>query len=118
MAFYSIHREKMVRMLLVYGLPKETVNAIMMLYKNMRVIGHSPDEDIDFFDIVAGILLRDTLAPFLFISYIDYLLWILKDLMKENCLTQQGEKEANDILQKNIHADYTDNLALLSNIFI
>ena len=32
-AFDSIHREKMEQILLVYGLPKETVTAIMMLYK-------------------------------------------------------------------------------------
>ena len=36
------------------GLPKETVSAIMMLYKNTKVNVHLLDED--FFDIVAGVL--------------------------------------------------------------
>ena len=33
-AFDSIHREKMEKILLVYGLPKETFTAIMTLYTN------------------------------------------------------------------------------------
>ena len=45
MAFDSIHRGKMEQILLVYGLPKETLTAIMMLYKNMKVKVHSVDGD-------------------------------------------------------------------------
>ena len=37
MAFDSIHRGKMEQILLDYGLPKETVAAIMMLYKNVTL---------------------------------------------------------------------------------
>ena len=36
-AFDSIHRGKMEQILLAYGLPKETVAAIMMLYRNTKV---------------------------------------------------------------------------------
>ena len=42
-AFYSIHRGKMEQILLAYGLPKETVAAIMMLYRNTTVKVRSPD---------------------------------------------------------------------------
>ena len=56
----------------MYCLPKETVTAIMILYKNMKVKVHSPDEDTDFFDIVVGVLQGDTLAPYLFIICLDY----------------------------------------------
>ena len=35
-AFDSIHRERMKNILLAYGIPLETVNGIMMLYKNTR----------------------------------------------------------------------------------
>ena len=44
-AFDSIHRGKMGQILLAYGLFKETVTAIMILYKNMKVKFHSPDGD-------------------------------------------------------------------------
>ena len=62
-AFDSIHRGKMAQILLAYSWPKETVAAIMMLYKNMKVKVRSPDGDTDYFDIIAGVLHRDTLAP-------------------------------------------------------
>ena len=39
-AFDSIHRGKIEQILLAYGLPKETVAAIVMLYKNTKVQVH------------------------------------------------------------------------------
>ena len=54
--FDSIHRGKMEQILLAYALPKETVTAIMMFYKNTEVKVCSSDEDTDFFDIVASVL--------------------------------------------------------------
>ena len=62
-AFDSIHRGKMEQILLAYGLPKETITAIMIPYTNTKVKVRSPDGDTDYFDIVAGVLQRDTLAP-------------------------------------------------------
>ena len=71
-AFDSIYREKMEKILLTYGLPKETAAAIMMQYRNMKVKVRYPDGDIDYFDIVAGVLQGDTLVPYLFITCLDY----------------------------------------------
>ena len=64
-AFHSIHRGKMEQILLAYGLPKESVAAIMILYRNTKVKVCSPDGDTEYFDIVAGVLQGDTLAPVL-----------------------------------------------------
>ena len=61
-AFDSIHRGKMEQILLAHGLPKETVAAITILYRNTKVKVCSSDGDTEYFDIVAGVLLRDTLA--------------------------------------------------------
>ena len=46
-AFDSIHRGKMEQILLVYGLPKETVAAITILYRNTKVKVRSPDGDTE-----------------------------------------------------------------------
>ena len=46
----------MEQILLAYGLPKQTVITIMMLYKNMKAIVYSIDGDSNFFDIVTGVL--------------------------------------------------------------
>ena len=55
-AFDSIHRGKMEQILLAYGLPKETVAAITILYGNTKVKVRSPNGDTEYFDIVAGVL--------------------------------------------------------------
>ena len=73
-AFDSIHRGKMEQILLAYGIPKETVAAITFLYRNPKVKVCSPDGDTDYFDIVAGVLQGDTLAPYHFIIHPDYML--------------------------------------------
>ena len=72
-AFDSIHRGKMVQILLAYGLPKETVADIMMLYRHTKAKVRSLDGDTDYFNIVAGVLQGDT-APYLFIICLDYVL--------------------------------------------
>ena len=76
----------MEQILLAYGLPKETVTTKMMLNINMKVKVCSPDGETDFFDIAAGVLQGDTLAPYLFIISLDYVLLTLTDLMKEDSL--------------------------------
>ena len=83
-AFDSILRGKMEQILLSYDIPKETVAAIMILYRNTKVRLRSPDGDTDFFDIVAGELQGDTLAPYLFIICLDYVLRTSIDKIKEN----------------------------------
>ena len=70
-AFDSMHRQKMEQMLMPYGLPKQPITAIMILYKNTEVQVCSPDGDTDSFDIVAEVLQEDTLSQYLFIIYLD-----------------------------------------------
>ena len=74
----------MEQILLAYGLPKETVATITILYRNTKVKVRSPDGDTEYFDIVAGVLLGDTLAPYLFIICLDYVLRTSIDKIKEN----------------------------------
>ena len=73
----------------------------MMIYKNMKAVVCLLDEDTDFFDIVSGILLGDTLAPYMFIICQDYLLQTSTDLIKENYFTfKKKSQEADDFPQK------------------
>ena len=83
-AFDSIHWGKMEKILLAYSVPKETIIAITILYRNTKAKVRSPDGDTDFFDIVAGVLPGDTLAPYLFIICLDNVLWTSIDKIKEN----------------------------------
>ena len=109
-----IHRGKMGQIFFTYGLPKETVAAIMMLYKNTKVKVHSPDGDIDYFDIVAHLLQGDTLTPYLFIICLDYMLRTF-DLMKENGFKLAKERSRRYPAHTIRNIDYDDEIALLAN---
>ena len=91
----------MEQILLAYGLPKETIAAIMILYRNTKVKVRSPDGDTNYFDIVAGVLQGDTLAPYLFIICLDYMLRTLIDKIKITISSKQ-RKEAEGTLQKQL----------------
>ena len=114
-AFDSIHRGKMVQILLAYGLSKETITAIMMLYKNKKVKVRSPDRYTDYFDIVAGVLQGDTLAPYFFIICLDYVLRMSIDKMKDNGFKLTKERSRRYPAQTITDADYADDIALLAN---
>ena len=75
----------MKQILLAYSLSKET--------HSPKAKVCSPDRDTDFFDIVSGVLQGDTLAPYLFIIYLDYILQTLIGLMKENGFTIKSKKQ-------------------------
>ena len=68
-----------------------------MLYKDMKTIVHSSDGNTDY--NITGIFQGDTLTPFLFIIYLDYILQTSVDLMKENIYILKRQ-ETKDILQK------------------
>ena len=71
---------------------KDTVTAMIMFYSNTKVKVHSSDGDTDFFDIAAGVLQGDILAPCLFIICLDYVLRTSIDLMKESGFTLKKGK--------------------------
>ena len=115
-AFDSIHRGKMEQILLAYGIPKETVAAITILYRNTKVKVRSPDGDTEYFDIVAGVLQGYTLAPYLFIICIDYVLRTSIDKIRENGF-ELTKKRNRRYPAKTItdYADYADDIAILAN---
>ena len=86
----------MKQILLAYSLPKETVPAVMMLYKNTKVKVRSADGDTDYFDIVAGVPRGDTLAPYLFIICLEYVLRTSINFMKENGFKRENERSKNN----------------------
>ena len=114
-AFDSIHRGKMEQILLAYGIPKETVAAITILYRNTKVKVRSPDGDIEYFDIVAGVLQGDTLAPYLFIICLDYVLRTSIDKIKENGFELTKKRSRRYPATTITDANYADDIAILAN---
>ena len=87
----------------------------MMLYKNTKVKVHFLDGDTDYFDIVAGVLQGDTLAPCFFIISLDYVLKTSIDKIKENSFKLTKERSRKYLAQTIIDADYADDITLLAN---
>ena len=113
-AFDSINRTKMKKILEAYGIPDETVSAIMMLYKNTKACVRSPDGDTNIFEIFAGVLQGDTLAPYLFVICLDYVLRTSVDLHAELGFTLSKRRSRRYPPINITDADYADDLALLS----
>ena len=87
----------------------------MILYRNTKVKVRSPDGDTEYFDIVAGVLQGDPLAPFLFIICHDYVLRTSIDKIRENGF-ELTKKWCRRYPAKTItDADYADGIALLAN---
>ena len=71
-AFDSVHRSKMIEIIRRYGVPNKLVDAIDQLYKDTYASVLSPDGLTEQFEIKAGVLQGDTLAPYLFALVVDY----------------------------------------------
>ena len=85
----------------------------MILYRNTKV--RSLDEDTNYFNIVAGVLQGDTLAPYLFIICLDYVLRTSIDKIKENSFKLTKERSRRYPAKTITDADYTDDIVLLAN---
>ena len=70
--------------------------------------------ETDYFDIVAGVLQGDTLAPYLFITCLDYVLRTSIDKMKDIGFKSTKERSKKYSAQTITDADYADDIALLN----
>ena len=74
----------------------------------------SPDGDKEYFDIVAGVLQGDTLAPYLFIC-LDYVLRTSIDKIRENGFELTKKRSRRYPAKTITNADYADDIAILAN---
>ena len=99
---------------MAYGLLKESVAAITILYRNTKVKVPSPDGYTEYIDIVAGVEQGNTLALYLFIICLDYVLRTSIDKIWENGfkLTKKRRRYPAKTITD---TDYTDDIALQAN---
>ena len=114
-AFDSIHREQMFAILELYGIPKPIIDAIKVLYTSTSSSILTPDGETDPFDILAGILQGDTLAPFLFIIVIDYVLRTSVDTISNKGLELKPRASSRYPAEHITDADFADDIALVAN---
>ena len=76
----------------------------------------SPDGDTEYSVIVAGVLQGDTLAPYLFIICLYYVLRTSIDKIWENGLKLTKKRSRSYPAKTITDADYDDDIAILANI--
>ena len=112
-AFDSINREALFHILSLYGIPTPLIQAIRLLYDSSKSRVQTSDGLTDFFETLIGVLQGDTLAPFLFIIALDYIL--------RNCMSPDYGLTILPRQSRRVPAvtvtdlDFADDLALLSN---
>ena len=89
-----------------------------MLYKNTKVKVLSPNGDMNYFDIVAGVQQGYILAPYLFHIFLDYVLRMCIDIMKDKDFKLAKERSRRYPAQTIMDADYADVIALLANTHV
>ena len=115
-AFDSIHRKKMFRILKAYGIPPRLLGAIKSMYQDTFARVLSPDGETAWFEILAGVLQGDTLAPFLFLIVLDYALRKAihgREAELGFTITPRRSRRHQAIVQTDL--DFADDIALLSN---
>ena len=62
----------MMRILKAYGIPPNMLDAIKLIYNNLRARIKTTEGNTDYFRMFAGVMQGDTLAPYLFVIVLDY----------------------------------------------
>jgi len=115
-AFDSVHRGKMIKILRVYGIPPNLLSAIEGMYTNTMARVISPDGETELFEITAGVLQGDTLAPFLFIIVLDYAMRKAIEGKEADLgfmiTPRKSRRHPKEVL---VDLDFADDIALLSD---
>ena len=115
-AFDSIHRGKLLDIPRAYGIPEKLVQAISATYSKTRAKVCSPDGETEYFEILAGVLLGDTLAPFLCIVALDYALRLAINGREEELgftLVPRRSRRVRPVMVTDL--DFADDIALISD---
>ena len=113
-AFDSLHRGILMKILAAYGVPDRLVDLIDVLYQDTVASVITEDGQTDIFQILAGVLQGDTLAPLLFIVAVDYIM--RKTVEGEDFgFTIEPRRSRRYPAKKLTDADFADDLALLAD---
>ncbi|MCP4493478.1 MAG: hypothetical protein GY820_40160, partial [Gammaproteobacteria bacterium] len=113
-AFDSVHRGLLMKILLAYGIPHQIVSLIEGMYTNTIAKVITDDGLTEAFLILAGVIQEDTLAPYLFIIVIDY---IMRTTLKGRDIgfTLHPRKSRRYPAVKISDVDFADDLALITD---
>ena len=105
----------MLKILKAYDIPPNLLKAIDLLYQDTKATVLTPDGKTDSFDIVAGILQGDTLAPYLFVIALDFVLRKVFDGKEEELgfkLSRRRSRRVSPTMLTDL--DFADDLAIIT----
>ena len=98
-----------------YGIPEQLCNAIEDTYSGTKAKVISPDGETKVFEITAGVLQGDTLAPYLFIIVLDYVMRVAISGHEEQCGFKLEERRGSRSPAKFItDLDFAEDIALIA----
>ena len=103
----------MIKILTAYGILDEIVHAIEDTYQNTRAKVTTTDGETEEFDIYAGVLQGDTLAPYIFIIVMDYCLRVATDGKEEGLgftINHRRSRRVGPLIITDL--DFADDIAL------
>lgn len=113
-AFDSISRAALAGVLRAYHVPAKLINTIMSLYTDTQASVLTPDGPTDPFTTTSGVLQGDTLAPFLFVLLLDWVLRMAIPSNSDGFLVRRRVSSRHPEKRLSILA-YADDLVLLSS---
>ena len=117
-AFDSINRRKMLQILKAYGIPTRWVDAIGKTYEETRANILSPDGETEFLKTSTDVLQGDTLAPYLFIIVLHYVLRETMEGHQERFGLTIKPRQGRGVKAENVtDLIFADDIALFSDQF-
>ncbi len=98
----------MLKILEAYGIPVKIVQLIRLMYEKTMAKVLSPDGETELFEILAGVLQGDTLAPYLFAIVIDY---CMRQAIGDDANVEKSRRVGPKIITD---VDFADDIALIS----
>ena len=94
---------------------KKIVELISLLYTNTSAQVITPDGKTEFFEILAGVLQGDTLAPYLFVIVMDYCMRIALEKHPDLGFTLTPARSRRVKAKKISDTEFADDIALVTN---
>ena len=96
-------------------IPEELVKAISIMYEDTTAKVITPDGETETFNILAGVLQGDTLAPYLFVIVIDYVMRTALQGTEDKLGFQLRKRNSRSVPPITVtDMDFADDIALVS----
>ena len=103
------------KILKAYNIPPKMLSAINLLHENTKARVITPDGETEYFEIKAGVLQGDTLAPYLFAIVLDYIMRKTYDGKQEELGFQLHKRRSRRNPATTItDLDFADDIAVLA----